>query len=266
MSKKYIAFIYEGEKAEHALISNLCRNFFDNQAKTVFIPFPASGNIYMLWSNLKKDNFETEVIDVIREMSSEASKILKDIRTSDFSEIYLFFDYDAHNHNIPKEYLDCDIVLNMLSTFDNETEFGKLYISYPMIESLREISTETENYMTLSVPIDNSKICRNGHEGYKNYVSVYKDYQNFSNITLQKWEIACRASALRSNLIVQGAEVLPNYHEFICNLTQDKIYHSQIQNFVLQKKEVGVLNSVPLFLLEYFDETFWNCLMCSTHN
>lgn len=266
MNKKHIAFIYEGEKAEHALISSLCRNFFESQANTVIIPFPASGNIYMLWSRLKEDHFETEVIDVVREMSPEASKILKNIRTSDFSEIYLFFDYDAHNHNIPKEYLNCDIVMEMLSTFDNETELGKLYISYPMIESLREISIETENYVTLSVSVDNDKICRNGHKGYKNYVSVYRDYQNFSSITLSRWEIACRASVLRSNLIVQDTEAFPNYHEFICNLTQERIYQSQMQNFVLPKQEVGVLNSVPLFLLEYFNETFWNHLMYSKQN
>lgn len=263
MNKKHIAFIYEGEKAEHALISNLCRNFFDDQANTVIIPFPAAGNIYMLWSRLKEDNFETEVIDVVREMSPEANEILKNIKTSDFAEIYLFFDYDAHNHNIPQKYLDCDIIMEMLSTFDNETELGKLYISYPMIESLREISLESERYVTQSVPTDNNKICRNGHTGYKYYVSVYPSYQNFSRITLSMWETACRASAARSNWIVQGTETLPDYHEFIETLNQTQIYRSQMKHFVLPKQEVGVLNSVPLFLLEYFNESFWMQLMCS---
>lgn len=77
MNKKHIAFIYEGEKAEHALISNLCGNFFDDLANTVIIPFPAAGNIYMLWSRLKEDNFETEVIDVIREMNPDANRSLE---------------------------------------------------------------------------------------------------------------------------------------------------------------------------------------------
>ena len=77
-----------------------------------------------------------------------------------------------------------------------------------MIESLREISLESERYSTLSVPTDNHKISRNGHTGYKNYVSVYPEYQNFSRISLSMWETACRASAARSNWIIHGTEVL----------------------------------------------------------
>ena len=261
MNRNYIAFIYEGEKAEHALISNLCRNFFENQINTVIIPFPAAGNIYMLWSRLREDNFETEVIDVVREMNPEANEILKDIKTSDFSEIYLFFDYDAHQNNVPKEYLDCDIIEEMLSSFNNETELGKLYISYPMIESLREILTESERYATLSVPMDNHKICRKGHTGYKYYVSVYREYQDFSKITVSMWKTACRASAARCNLIVNGSETLPEYQIFIDTLSQDQIYQAQKVNFVFPRQEVAVLNSVPLFILEYFNEQFWTQLM-----
>lgn len=77
-----------------------------NEAETVIISFPVAGNIYMLWSRLKKDDFQTEVIEVVREMSTEAKNILGDLKAEDFSEVYLFFDYDAHNHNIPKEYLN----------------------------------------------------------------------------------------------------------------------------------------------------------------
>lgn len=78
----------------------------------------------------KKDEFETNVVDVLKEMSTIAKERLNNLKASDFSEIYLFFDYDGHNDNIPKEYLNKDILGEMLNTFDNETEFGKLYISY----------------------------------------------------------------------------------------------------------------------------------------
>lgn len=253
MSKKHIAFIYEGERAERQLIENLCANFFDAQADVSIIAFPAKGNIYMLWTRLKADEFETNVIDVVREMNPDAKKMLENKKTSGFSEVYLFFDYDAHNNNIPREYTNMDIVLNMLQTFDNETELGKLYVSYPMIESLREISVEKERYQTLSVPIQNNK--------YKNYVSVYRDFQNFSRISFSMWQIACRASACRANLIVQKSDTLPDYDSFINCLTQERIYRAQLQYFVKPKQEVGVINGVPIFLLEYFDNKFWKTVM-----
>lgn len=35
-----------------------------------------------------------------------------------------------------------DILCEMLETFNNETELGKLYVSYPMIESIKEIGVK----------------------------------------------------------------------------------------------------------------------------
>ena len=55
----------------------------------------------------------------------------------DFSEGYLFFDYDGHQKNLSK-YDEKDALEQMLMSFDNETENGKLYISYPMVEALRD--------------------------------------------------------------------------------------------------------------------------------
>ena len=108
--KKKVIFIYEGVKAEEKLLSNLAEVFFSSMADVSILNCPAEGNIYMLWNRLKKDDFETNVVDVLKEMSMVAKERLKGERASDFSEIYLFFDYDGHNDNIPKEYLGKDIL------------------------------------------------------------------------------------------------------------------------------------------------------------
>ncbi len=44
----------------------------------------------MLWTRLKKDEFETNVVDVLKEMSTIAKERLKDLRASDFLK-YIFF-------------------------------------------------------------------------------------------------------------------------------------------------------------------------------
>lgn len=76
MTKKYIAIIYEGEKTERQLVDNLNKVFFKDLSELIPIMFPAGENIYMLWKQLKEDEFETDLIEVIREYNSDAEKAL----------------------------------------------------------------------------------------------------------------------------------------------------------------------------------------------
>ncbi len=249
--KKRIAIVYEGERTEKRLIQNMLKIFFSEHTEILIFTFPACGNIYMIWNELRKNDFDIDVIDAIREISPEGKKLLAGYSAREFSEIYLFFDYDAHNDNLPLQYRDSDIVHGLLKTFDNETENGKLYISYPMIESLREINSAEDDYRTFYVPMDN-------REKYKQYVSEELEFRDFRHITKKQWRTACRASARRANLIVNNRDRLPIYRCFINELTQIRIYEEQLRKFVRLNRLVGVLNSVPLFLLEYFKEEFWD--------
>lgn len=191
-----IIFIYEGVKAEENLLNHLAALFFWEKADISILNCPADGNIYMLWTRLKRDEFETNVIDVLREMSTAARERLKGFKASDFSEIYLFFDYDGHNNNIPKEYRNRDILGEMLKTFDNETELGKLYISYPMIESMKEIDLRSKDYRNLYLPL-----CEISE--YKRSFPSGSDFNCFSSIDEKHWLIACHASVKRAGLLAK---------------------------------------------------------------
>lgn len=251
--KKRVIFIYEGVKAEENLLNNLVKTFFSSTADISILNCPADGNIYMLWTRLKKDDFETNVIDVLKEMSAIAKERLKGLKASDFSEIYLFFDYDGHNDNIPKEYLRKDILGEMLETFDNETELGKLYISYPMIESIKDIDVKTRDYKNLYLSLD--EIAR-----YKQRFFSQSDFNNYSHIDKQHWFIACNASRKRASLLVKCSSAC-TYDFFIHNLNQKELYVYQKQNYINNGHLLCILNSVPLFLLEYYQEDFWNTVI-----
>ncbi len=248
--KKKVLFIYEGVKAEEKLLNNLVEVFFSSAADVSILNCPADGNIYMLWSRLKKDGFDTNVIDVLKEMSIVAKERLRNFRASDFSEIYLFFDYDGHNDNIPKKYLNKDVLGEMLATFKNETELGKLYISYPMIESIKEITIEAQDYKHLYLSLD--EIAK-----YKKSVFSQPDFNNYSCIDEKRWLIACNASRKRASLLVKYNSFC-TYAYFIHNLGQEKIYAYQKQNYIQNGGLLCILNSVPLFLLEYYKEDFWD--------
>ncbi len=160
--KDYKAFIVEGEAREPLIIDNISKVFFAHENFKI-ITLPAGENIYMLWKKLKEDDFETDIIEVLRENNKEIRKQLTGLTRDAFSEIYLFFDYDAHQNNL-RESDDRNVISQMLESFDNETENGKLYISYPMVEALRDYEP---------------RICGNKDNCFVR-ISDLKDYKNNS--------------------------------------------------------------------------------------
>lgn len=74
--RKYIAIVYEGEKTEKALLKNMKEIFFDQNAETVIFSAPACGNIYMIWKELVDNDFEVDVIEIIRGMNDKTKEIV----------------------------------------------------------------------------------------------------------------------------------------------------------------------------------------------
>lgn len=54
------------------------------------ITLPAGQNIYMLWKKLKEDDFDTDIIEVLREDYKELEEQLNGLSRDVFSEVYLF--------------------------------------------------------------------------------------------------------------------------------------------------------------------------------
>ena len=74
VDKDYKAFIVEGEAREPQIIDNISKVFFSH-GNFKIITLPAGQNIYMLWKKLKEDDFETDLIEVLREGSDEIKAI-----------------------------------------------------------------------------------------------------------------------------------------------------------------------------------------------
>ena len=119
-NNNYIAFIVEGDDREPQIIENISKVFFSHHNFKI-ISLPAGNNIYMLWKKLKSDNFETDIIEVVREINDQSKDALKGLSRDDFSSVYLLFDYDPHQKNTERNLTE-DIIKQMLESFDNETE------------------------------------------------------------------------------------------------------------------------------------------------
>lgn len=112
-------------KATHGLLS-----FIDAEYEIVAFENP----IYELYDAFKKGYYDDLVsfLRIERGLQIAPSILSKDA----FSAVYLVFDFEPHY----QKYSD-DTIKNLLNTFDNETELGKLYINYPMVEAFYDFET-----------------------------------------------------------------------------------------------------------------------------
>ena len=127
-----ILFITEGKKPDKNLVKSVCNfqsNFFSHKIDYEIVVF--STNIYSLYEKLKENQYE-QTVEHICELSDGEFEYTSE----DFSLIYLFFDLDAQHYkkdkNLEKIYNKIEEMLNL---FNAETENGKLFLSYPMVEA-----------------------------------------------------------------------------------------------------------------------------------
>ena len=243
--RDYKAFIVEGEVREPQIIDNISKVFFAH-GNFKIITLPAEENIYMLWKKLKADDFDTDIIEVLRESNDDIKEQLVGLSRDDFSEVYLFFDYDMHQTNLGKED-DADAVAQMLKSFDNETENGKLYISYPMVEALRDYNTgvcgnKEACYVTIEQMTE-----------YKNVSSVRSANPHFREYDYETWKDIIDVFAMRVSCLFGSVGTL-DYERYSETARPYDIY---VQEKERQNGEVFILSAFPEFLVDYYGVKLW---------
>lgn len=178
-------------------------------------------------------------------------------REKDFSEIFLFFDYDFHFKNMKLENWN-EHLKTMLDFFNEETDNGKLYINYPMVESIRYTKQLPDaNYHSYTVK--RSDCCK-----FKNMASSFSEYTGLAFIQLtdamdndgkkaikQNWEYLIQQNVAKANCLCFGKNDYPTKK---VELSQMKIFLSQLKDYVYKEECcVSILNAFPLFLYDYFN-------------
>lgn len=251
--KEYIAIISEGEKTEKQIINNLENNFTTFSNKIIFLSYKA--NIYNLFREIEEDE-DIDIISLLKEKQIKANKIRNDvenidvsnINSDDVSQIYLFFDYDGHTEDASDEE-----IVKMLNKFDNETENGKLYISYPMVEALKHLKKD-------KLDINNYLVEAKTRINYKNLVSLNTDYENLINLTKKNW-LFIVSENLKRCLFLFELEKSINYAVYNNIINQKSIFNKQLDKYISKEEKVLVLSAFPFFLIEYFGEEFFSLVV-----
>ena len=261
-----ILFIFEG-KDDKTYFESIKRLFFPKKSETFVCTY--NSNIYSLYTKLKSHDalhgmLEVNTVSVFKEILLEKDdETLKTIREDEVSEIYLFFDYDFQEKARTLEENN-QRLSELLEYFTDETGRGKLYINYPMVESLRYTKELPDNnywqYTVTRKRCQDEKFKHQVHEfsfygANLEYLIVTKKPADDETAMLKKtekaknnWRHLVTMNTCKSNYICNDKNELPDELN-----SQQEIFNNQLSKYVnTEECKVSILNAFPLFLFDYF--------------
>lgn len=226
-----ILFVFEGERTEKQITKSLTQ-YFINENTIVQCAYCAE--IYQLYRQVLNDQ-DLDTFELLRKIPHN-TQLLSGYHRDDFAEIYMFFDYDGHSSIADDEKLK-----EALAFFNEETEFGRLFISYPMVEALKHYSD--------SIDFMNLKVNAKENISYKQIVGKesQKELKQITKFSKILWIQLIELHLKKMNHIVNGDYVMPTK-----NITQGEIFLNQLEKYINNDFTVGVLSSFPVFIFDYY--------------
>jgi hypothetical protein len=260
-----ILFVFEGRKREPALFRTIEYLYF-RDSDSVICSY--ENNIYNLFKEMSESAFQMDIASILHEKWSgtDQDPFGDSRKSSDFSEVFLFFDYDCHHQNkgqvTPLADWN-DQIREMLNFFSDETGNGKLYINYPMVESIR-YTKELPDPLFHTYVIDMGKIphfkeIAADFSFYKNLdqvcfrvsnkkVLIVPDESTFASVS-ENWGLLIEQNVKKANYICFGNNEYPKNKS---EIGQSAVFDHELSEFVNLNDTVSILNSFPLFLFDYF--------------
>ncbi|MFS9172762.1 hypothetical protein [Streptococcus sanguinis] len=208
--------------------------------------------IYDLYKRIssypEEDKFETipVLLDILKSKSIKYSSDLEDYEN--FSDIFLFFDLDAHYFCYRKDRKDIlyENMNDLLSFFNESTEKGKLLISYPMFEALKCFKDDFINESNVLCHLfDIYEVEKKGSRTTfkKKYKCISSDSYKNSDYSKEKIEKLVQYFILCSLYLVENATDISN---------SETIFIKQYEKLINPKEQVLILSAFPHFIIDIF--------------
>jgi len=223
-----ILCVFEGAIREPRYFDSLKKCFFSED--NIF--YCCYGNdLYELFDLLDEDD-DYNVFDLIKENNTIESnmELFDNHEADDFSQVFMFFDFEYHDDKF-----DIEKIKKMTQLFDDETLHGKLFISYPMIESIRDIPSSS-SFLDHKVELENTR----GKVYKKLSTAGIPDYLDPRKISDENWKALVRLSIEKSNYITNGDT------ESLSLVEQSEILNVQASE--MDSNSIYVLCSFPMFV------------------
>lgn len=271
-----ILFIVEGKVLEPKFITRMAELYHVECEIT-----SVRTNIHNLYSHLKDGDGFLDVKIVLKEilqktvnsLKSQKATVnnLKDIEdiTADinkldksFESIYLIFDSELHDsvplrvsqmEGVQKNY---NQLKEMIDFFDNETEQGKLYVNYPMMESYRDCDDFfDEQYKNREVFLDVLF-----QRKYKEQVGPRRlANRRIDKINRESFDKLTCMNIFKLNKITTKHWRKMLYDNFIEKSNQRNVLEAEYA-YICEREAVAVLNTTFFFMIDFFGRKFYNSL------
>lgn len=261
-----ILFVFEGGVREPLLFKTIQKLFLPKETEPFICTY--NSNIYSLYAKLKQYDVFNDIqasgntVAILNEiLESKGDYTLSNIVVSDVSQIYLFFDYDFHESRFTLEENNHHIE-EMLVFFSDETDNGKLYINYPMVDSIRYTKQLPDNdYFSYTVTRNVCKHFKKITADFSYYPSF--DYLLMSNnvkekeesklfrlvIARENWIHLMNMNVIKANYLCNDLLEFPHR---VDDIEQLLIFKNQLNKYVdTEDCCVSILNAFPIFIFEY---------------
>ena len=228
-----ILFVFEGEKTEKQITDSLTK-YFVNDIDNTIVQCVYCNDVYELHKVIAEDE-DLDTFALLKEIPKN-KQTLAAFNRNDFAEIYLFFDYDGHDNLASDEKIK-----EILAFFDEETDAGKLYISYPMVEALKHIPNAKD--------FKDLKVTAKTNIRYKQLVNseAKNELKQLNKYTKTIWVFLIELHLKKMNFIMDDHYMLPTE-----NKTQFNLFLKQLEKYIAVDATVAVLSAFPIFLFDYY--------------
>jgi hypothetical protein len=245
--EEHILFVFEGERSEKKIIDAIQQHQLLLPAGKVRINSCFCADIHQLCAELEQDEF-LDLFSLLKEKKGN-ERALGSFTSNDFSSIYLFFDYDPQAALTKDGELDSDKldqfnerIKKLIDYFNQETENGKIFISYPMLEAIKysEMCCNLECFL-------NHKVSHS--VSFKKHMNALCEsqecyYNNIKTYNMEIWKKIFELHCIKANYITSDSKEFPND---IMEIEQNKIFEK-----ICNLKQVPVLSSIPLMVANYY--------------
>ncbi len=254
-----VLFVFEGVRPEENLFNAIDNLFLRIGSEKIVCTFHT--NIYKLYEEIYGNDENVDDVDTVATLKDwllkKGDNTLVNYTSDSFSEIYLFFDYDPHaaqSNNLSIDVLN-DHVRKMLELFNNETEHGKLFISYPMSEAFRYTKRLPDNgFYDYTCSLDECS-------DFKTNSAIFSYYKNTDFISYNRcksdddrivvfnnWKLLFAQNVAKANYICSSNNKIPLSKN---DISQDRIFNGQLKKYIIPKGVISILSAFPLFMFEY---------------
>ncbi|MGT2753999.1 hypothetical protein [Streptococcus ovis] len=206
--------------------------------------------IYDLYKRLSSyrsdDEFETipVLLEILNSRGVEYDTRLEEYEM--FSDIFLFFDLDAHYHykKRNRNAILYSAMRDLLSFFNESTEKGKLLISYPMFEALKCFNDKclTRDEILLYL-FDIYEVEGSATTFKKKYKFISTDNYNNPFYSVEKIEKLVQYFIFCSLYLVENKSEIAN---------SETIFLKQYEKFINLSNQVLILSAFPHFIVDIF--------------